>query len=214
MVYEFVGKIFKEGVRSFISIPFNVWEVWDKKGSIPARVTINDMIFECKLLPKGSGRYYIPVSKKDGDRLGQDDELIVSLESIEALTRINRGSPYSLYNPIRKINSIEPITETGGMCGQACVAMLTGLSLDEIIKLMGKQSSMSKVIESLNYYGIDHAPKMMYTIKRDAKLPKCCIVNAKGHMLIHFSGRFYDSNGETYDEYNYDNITGYMEIML
>lgn len=214
MINEFIGNIFKEGTRNFIKVPFNVWEEWGKKGSIPVRVSIKEEVFECKLLPKGNGSYYIPVSKKDAEKIDQDEKLIIELEEIETLTRINSNSPYSLDNPVRKINSIESVTEPGGMCGQGCIAMLTGIKMDEIVKLMGKQSSMSKVIEALDYYGIGHAARMIYNVKRDTVLPKCCIINAKGHMLIYFDNRFYDSNGQIYDEYDYNNITGYMEIML
>ena len=64
MIYRFSGKIFTEGSRAFINIPFNIWEETGLKGNIPCRITIGDVSFECKLLPKGSGNYVIPMTKK------------------------------------------------------------------------------------------------------------------------------------------------------
>ena len=63
MVYRFTSIIHTEGKRTFIEIPFNVWEETALKGNIPCRIAIQECSFECKLIPKGSGRYFIPVSK-------------------------------------------------------------------------------------------------------------------------------------------------------
>lgn len=64
MRYKFEGKCTQEGNRHFIEIPFNVWEVCEQKGNIPVEVTIEQISFECKLIPKGQGWYYIPLIKK------------------------------------------------------------------------------------------------------------------------------------------------------
>ena len=63
MKYLFTGRIFKDGNRNYIKIPFNVWETCGKKGIIPIKADIESIGFECKLVPKGNGIYYIPVSK-------------------------------------------------------------------------------------------------------------------------------------------------------
>ena len=63
MVYRFTSIIHTEGKRTFIEIPFNVWEETALTGNIPCRIAIQECSFECKLIPKGSGRYFIPVSK-------------------------------------------------------------------------------------------------------------------------------------------------------
>lgn len=175
MEYKFNGEIFEEGKRQFIKVPFNVWEVCEKKGNIPAKVVINDFDYECKLLPKGNGTYYIPVSKKDYKNISASEQLNISFEIISELSRINKNSPYTLENPIRKIDTIKVLKDTKeGLCGQGCIAMLTGETFEKISDLMGNkkgEGSMSKVIEALNYYGIDHSNKMIYTLKDGVKLP-------------------------------------------
>lgn len=42
MQYQFCGALHKEGNRTFIPIPFNVWEETGLKGNIPCRVHIQD----------------------------------------------------------------------------------------------------------------------------------------------------------------------------
>lgn len=215
MEYKFNGEIFKEGQRNFISIPFNVWEECGQKGNIPVRVTIENFTFECKLVPKGNGLYYIPVSKTVLEKFSVNKQLEVSFQLISGLSRINNNSPYSLERPIRIIDSIDIITpEKGGLCGQACVAMLSGVALDEIINLMGKQSSMSKVLEALDYFGIAHSDKMIYSIKQDSEFPKCCIINTKGHLMILFQGKYYDPSVGILEEYDLSKITGFLEISI
>ena len=40
LVYSFEGQLISEGNRSFIEIPFNVWEVAGRKGNLPARIKV------------------------------------------------------------------------------------------------------------------------------------------------------------------------------
>lgn len=215
MEYKFKEQIFKEGQRNFISIPFNVWEECGQKGNIPVKVIIEDFTFECKLVPKGNGLYYIPVSKAVLEKFSVNKQLELAFQLISGLSRINNNSPYSLERPIRKIDSIDIVTpEKGGLCGQACVAMLSGIALDQIINLMGKQSSMSKVLEALDYFGIAHSDKMIYSIKQDSELPKCCIINTKGHLMILFEGKYYDPSVGILEEYDLSKITGFLEIFI
>lgn len=216
MVYEFTGYLFQEGQRAFISIPFNVWEECAQKGNIPAKITINDFTYECKLIPKGNGTYLIPIAKTNLKNISLNDNNVnVSLKIINGLSRINSNSPYSLENPIRKIDTIKSIIQPrNGLCGHACVSMLTGISLDEVTSLMGsKCCSMSKVIEALDYYGINHSKKMFYNLKPDSILPKCCIININNHYLLHFDGTYYDPAVGTLDKVNMNEIVGYLEIL-
>ena len=59
MKYKFNETLLTEGTKTFVRIPFNVWEETGKKGNIPCRICIEDVSFECKLIPKGNGYYYI-----------------------------------------------------------------------------------------------------------------------------------------------------------
>jgi len=215
MEYKFNGEIFQEGKRSFIKIPFNVWDNCGKKGNIPVKVTIDDFTYECKLLPKGEGDYYIPISKADLQKINGEKELKISFQLISGLSRINKNSPYTLERPIRKIDSIEIIIQPQqGLCGQAAVAMLAGVSLNEVINLMKSKCSLSKVIEALDYYGISHSDKMIYKLKQDDELPKCCIINIKGHLMVFYDGKYYDPSVGVIAELDLSKITGYLEIFL
>ena len=192
MKFEFTEEIYREGTRSYIRVPFNVWEETGLKGNIPCRITIGDVSFECNLLPKGSGNYVIPMTKKKLAGLEVGKEYDVELETIGQLSRINHGSPYSKENPIRKIDSISNIPITPGFCGHTCVAMIAGVTLSDVIALMGKEpASWSKILEALDYYGITYESKAIYTKGKDYKLPECCILNNDNGFVLWFKGSYY-----------------------
>ncbi|MGN0663472.1 MAG: DUF1905 domain-containing protein, partial [Negativibacillus sp.] len=160
MIYRFRAFIYTEGSRAFIKIPFNVWEETGIKGNIPCRVSILGFSFECRLIPKGNGKYLIPITKKMLSALEVEEEYEIEMEPIETLSRINHDSPYSKEHPIRKIDCIETIPIQAGFCGHCCVAMLAGVPLSDVVALMGKgHASWSKILEALDYYGISYASK-------------------------------------------------------
>lgn len=191
MIFQFRASNFADSGRTFIGIPFNVWEETGLKGNIPCRVSILDLSFECKLIPKGGGTYYIPVTKKILSALPPEGEYEVSMEPIEALTRINHNSPYSKEHPIRVIDGIRPIPVQAGLCGHCCVAMLAGVPLADVVALMGKgHASWAKLLEALDYYGISYASKAVYPRGRSYTLPPCCIVNNDNSFLLWYQGSF------------------------
>ena len=69
MQYTFEGKKIVDGNRTFLDIPFNVWDITGCTGNIPVKVDADGILFECKLIPKGNGRYYIPVKKAIAGKL-------------------------------------------------------------------------------------------------------------------------------------------------
>ena len=106
-----------------------------------------------------------------------------------------------------------------GLCGQACVAMLAGVTIAEVISVMDCrewQATMGRVISALNYYGIDHTDIIMYTEGRDTVLPKCAILMERMgrfcHYLVHFDGIYYDSHAGIMHEYDTSKLLGYLEI--
>lgn len=192
MIYRFCAVIYTEGSRAFIKIPFNVWEETGIKGNLPCRVSICGLCFECKLIPKGNGNYLIPIAKKTLSKLKPEEEYEIEMEPIETLSRINHDSPYSKENPIRKIDCIETIPIQAGFCGHCCVAMLAGVPLSDVVKLMGKgQASWSKILEALDYYGISYRPKAVYTKGGAYQFPPCCIVNNDNSFILWYKGSFY-----------------------
>lgn len=220
MIYSFTAESINSGNKVFLNIPFNIWEKCGQKDNIPVRVTLQEKSFECKLIPKGGGNYVIPVAKSFLAEAGKIDGTEVKFEIIEGLSRITEKSPYSKDNPIRKINNVELILQPkAGVCEQACIAMLAGISVEEVIKVMSSgawQASLSKLTETLDYYGIRHADKFIYTKGKTVILPRCCVLqvrlNGGGHLIVYFDGRFYEPLGEVLDSYDYERIINYLEI--
>ena len=191
MKYNFISYLQQSGTRTFTPIPFNVWDTLNQKGNIPCRIQISDNSFECKLIPKGNGIYWIPIPKSIVKTIQLSDAISVSMEPIQTLSRINSNSPYSKDNPIRIIDSITPIPVTPGFCGHGCVAMLAGVEINDVITLMGKEhASWSKIIEALDYYGISHKQKPVYPKDESYVLPKCCIVYNDNSFLLWYSNFF------------------------
>ena len=191
MIYRFRAGLYTEGGRAFIKIPFNVWEETGLKGNIPCRVSILGLCFECKLIPKGNGNYFIPITKKTLSSLAAEEEYEIEMEPTQTLSRINHDSPYSKEHPIRKIDCIDTIPIQAGFCGHCCVAMLAGVPLSDVVELMGKgHASWSKILEALDYYGISYASKAVYTKGGAYQLPQCCIVNNDNSFILWYKGSF------------------------
>ena len=121
-----------------------------------------------------------------------EKEYEIGMEPIETLSRINHDSPYSKEHPIRKIDCIETIPIQDGFCGHCCVAMLAGVPLSNVVGLMGKgHTSWSKILETLDYYGISYASKAVYTKGGSCQFPPCCIVNNDNNFILWYKGSFY-----------------------
>ncbi len=220
MKYSFISGIEKAEAGGIIKIPFNVWEICKKEGDVPVKVKLQDSVFVCNLIPEGNGVYSIPVSAETLKSFEIGKEYPVTFRVTKSSAQ---ESPYSTSNPIRKIDSIEVIKQPhDGLCGQSCVAMLAGISLDDTINIMhcGEwQATMDKIINALNYFGIDHSEEIIYTNGRaDVTLPKCCIIMEKmgrySHYLVYFNGVGYDSNLGLIDDYDVTKVKGYMEVYV
>lgn len=220
MKYSFFGKLDNEEGTYSVNIPFNVWEICEKEGNVPAKVRLNEAIFVCNLVPLGRGYYKIPVTRELAATMNEDTEYKVSFRITKSEVE---NSPYSSANPIRKIDSIECIKQPAdGLCGQSCIAMLTGLTIDEVSDIMHCsewQATMGKMINALNYFGFEHSEEIVYTLgKKDITLPKCCIMMEKmgryNHYLIGYDGKFYDSGLGVLAEYDFSKLTGYLEIYV
>ncbi len=215
MDFRFSAVPYLEGSRTFIAIPFNVWEQTGQKGNLPCRIRLlfcdcSPVEFECKLLPKGGGRYLIPVGKAPSAALPCEKECSVELTLIDALTRINRNSPFSKDNPLRLIDCIRAIPIIPGRCGHCCIAMLADVPLSEVETLMGKgHASWSKLIEALDYYGINYAPSLEYTHRKAAELPPCCILRNGDGFVLWYKGSYCGV-----DSVDPTKTVGYLEILL
>lgn len=220
MRYFFVSSVLKGEKGYVIQVPFNVWEVCRKRDTIQAEVVLDNEIIDCELLPLEKGNYEIHIDDVDAVsvELGVPHKILLHIKG--SLIRMDQNSPYSFENPIRKIDGMKVIIQPeDGLCGQACVAMLAGNTIAEVISVMDCrewQATMGRMISALNYYGIDHSDIIMYTEGRPAVLPKCCIMMEKMgrycHYLIHYDGKYYDSNLGVLEEYDMSKLLGYLEI--
>ena len=222
MRYFFDGKIEKQDDVYCIRIPFNVWEVCKLRDIIKAELVLDNRIIDCELLPETKGNYKIHLSDEDVSHTNIDQVHKILLHITGSLIQMNQNSPYSFDNPIRKIDGIEIIIQPeDGLCGQTCVAMLAGVTIAEVISVMDCrewQGTMGRVISALNYYGIDHSDIIVYTEGKEATLPKCCIMMENMglycHYLVHYNGKFYDSNLGIIQEYDMSKLLGYMEVKV
>lgn len=220
MRYFFESKVEKKDSGYTIQIPFNIWEVCKQRDVIKADVVLDNKIIDCELHPIEKGNYEIVIPDTDlaGTELGTPHKILLHVNG--SLIRMDQNSPYSFDKPIRKIDHVDVIIQPeDGLCGQACVAMLAGVTIAEVITVMDCrewQATMGRVISALNYYGIDHTDIINYTEGRDAVLPKCCIMMEKMgrycHYLVHYDGKFYDSNLGVLDSYDMSKLLGYLEI--
>ena len=104
-------------------------------------------------------------------------------------------SPYSHVNPIRVIDSVDLIEQpTVYTCGQACIAMLAGVSVEEVCNVMknDKSTTYDNLVYALDYYGFHHR------LRRDMpkKLPDICLLRVQmpvySHSVLYYKGTFFD----------------------
>ena len=220
MKYLFQSEIKQEDGGFRIPIPFNIWEVCRQRDVIQAEVTIDGRQMKCELLPKEKGSYVLQIGDSDAAGLVQGKNYEILLHVTGSLIKMDQDSPYSLEHPIRRIDGMSVIIQPeDGLCGQACVAMLAGVTLEEVIRVMDCrewQATMGRVISALNYYGLDHSDVIVFTEGRETELPRCCIMMEKMgrfcHYLVHYDGKFYDSNLGVLEEYDMGKLLGYLEI--
>ena len=220
MQYTFQSNIVEDEGIHMIHIPFNVWEVCDSQGTLPVKVVINEDTFSCDLLPEGKGIYNIPVPTEIYEKLG-DSTFKVSFQILNMMTHFSGNSPYSATNPIRKIDSMKLVSQPfDGLCGQSCIAMLAGITLDEACEIMHCrewQASMGKIIDTLDFLYISHSNEINYTQGEVVTLPKCAILMEKmgrySHYLIYFNGTYYDPTNGILEEFDMSNMVGYLEIV-
>lgn len=220
MRYFFESCVEKKENGYTIRIPFNVWEVCKLRDVIQADIVLDNRIIACELLPLEKGNYEIHIKDEDAVTVELGVPHKVLLHVTGTLIKMDQNSPYSFDNPIRKIDSMQVIMQPeDGLCGQACVAMLAGITIAEVITVMDCrewQATMGRMISALNYFGIDHSDIIVYTEGKPAVLPKCCIMMERMgrycHYLVHFDGKFYDSNLGVLAEYDMSKLLGYLEI--
>lgn len=83
-------------------------------------------------------------------------------------------------------------------CGQACIAMITNRSIEEIFKVMKTEgpTSIGQLIEVLDYYNIKHAERNVRISKKNPKHSDYSILTVHmpsyTHWVVFYNGKYYD----------------------
>lgn len=104
-----------------------------------------------------------------------------------------------------------------GLCGQTCIALLAGTTVEAVVKRTkyGKNKmSGRRLFETLDLYEIPHTKKMKYTRGKPVELPMCCILSCRGHFLLHKDGVYYDNIDGIFTDFDFSQLTAYLEIPL
>lgn len=119
---------------------------------------------------------------------------------------------------MKKINYIKQPTDY--LCGQACVAMLAGVTVEEVVSVMKNDKGTGKkdIEKALNYYGISQA-KTMTKADNSSVLPKVCILKVLlpkyGHWILYYDGKYYAPEFGLMEElYQKARIQSYLEIFV
>lgn len=112
---------------------------------------------------------------------------------------------------------IQPTAET---CGQACIAMITGRQIEEVIKDMktGGPTSIGQLMEILDFYGVKHAERNTRISKKNPVPNEYSIltVHADGgytHWALLYDHKYYDPEfGVIEGAYTHGKITSFLGI--
>ena len=112
---------------------------------------------------------------------------------------------------------MQPTTET---CGQACIAMITGKKIEEVIKDMKTSgpTSIGQLIEILDFYGVKHAEKNTRISKKNPGPYETSILTVHTndgytHWVLLSGNKYYDPEFGVIDgEYTYGKITSFLGI--
>lgn len=108
------------------------------------------------------------------------------------------------------------------LCGQTCVAMLAGVTLEESVRVFGRKggTNTKQVAEALGKLGIKSGDRLVRPKFLD-ELPSCCIAkihftDAKNtHWTVYRDGLYYDPAYGIYEfPPEYMRVTSYLPVYL
>lgn len=107
-------------------------------------------------------------------------------------------------------------------CGQACIAMIAGKTIETVIRDMGTDgpTSIGQLIDILDQYGIPHAQKNTRISKKNPQPHPFSILTVHTnegytHWTLLYQGKYYDPEfGLAEGEYTFGRITSFLGIML
>lgn len=144
-------------------------------------------------------------------KLGRDKDL-----ADVALIEAARGRPGKGASPMREITYVPQPTPY--QCGQACVAMLAGVTAGEVAAVMGNDKGTGKkdIARALAHYGVPQA-QTMTKADHATPLPEVCILKVLlpgyGHWVLYAHGVYYDPEfGVSRALYPKARVQSYLEI--
>lgn len=105
-------------------------------------------------------------------------------------------------------------------CGQACVAMIAGKTIEEVIRDMKTDgpTSIGQLIEALDRYGISHAERNTRISKKNPVPHSYSILTVHTnagytHWALLYGGKYYDPEfGLIEGEYSHGRVTSFLGI--
>ena len=105
-------------------------------------------------------------------------------------------------------------------CGQACIAMIAGKPIEDVIKDMKTDgpTSIGQLIEILDFYGIKHAERNKRISKKNPVPYEYSILTVHmsagyTHWTLLYDKKYFDPEfGLIEGEYTYGKVTSFLEI--
>lgn len=103
-------------------------------------------------------------------------------------------------------------------CGQAVLAMLSGVSVEEIIKTVGtdRETDLKMMFSALDAFGIEYEKTRVPVTKRE-ELPNICFLSLETPRCWHWSlyrdGKFYDPEHGVLDDFPQSKRKYYWKII-
>lgn len=140
--------------------------------------------------------------------------MVISIQLSETIVKPKK-LPNKEYLKINKPNLV--MQTTSGNCGQACISMLTGISIEEVCKVMGTSggTTIGQILDALDQFNVRHAEKNIRLSKKNFIIPDIAIINVHfseyTHWVLHYKGTFYDPEFGKMKEYTNGKITSFLE---
>lgn len=189
-----------QGSRYMVEIPVNLWEAFDRKGNFKVQCAINGMVFTVSPIPKGKGFYLLSLTKDMQKKLElKGGERLWIMMEPAAAEAVPQAAPEPVSKSTRKPAELRLVMQnTPKTCGQACIAMLAGVSIEEAIAVMHTSgpTAIGMLAAALDHYGIGHSGKNIRLSKKNPDLPEMAILTVHmpeyNHWVIYHKGRYYD----------------------
>lgn len=114
--------------------------------------------------------------------------------------------------------------EGSSLCGQSCVAMIAGVSLEDSIAAFGKRGGTrtKEVAKALSVFGIKSKDCLTRITKTNVPSEKCIVHvvwrnsqgKPRGHWIVRYQGQYYDPGNGILNDYQIEwgKLTSFLEI--